>query len=231
MTEKGRHRRNASRLKSGGYRGPVRFLVATGLPLSIAVLATSAQLSTVFPHEVAGDGRPQLQPSPVAQQANRQAADPVAREVNRQAAEPVRLRIPTIGVDAPVAPLTLDQNGVLPPPDTNEGTGWWRDGPEPGEHGPAVIVGHVDSYSGRAVFFRLKDLAAGDQILVDRADGSTAVFVTQRTERRSKDSFPTQAVYGETRNAELRLITCGGDFDQEDRRYLDNVIVYAIRSG
>ena len=155
----------------------------------------------------------------------------MAQKVSRQAADPVRLRIPTIGVDAPVDPLTLDENGVLPPPDNYEGTGWWRDGPEPGERGPAVIVGHVDSYRGPAVFYRLSDLATGDRILVDLADDSTAVFVTQRIERYPKDAFPTQAVYGHTPDAELRLISCGGDFDRTARRYLDNIVVYAIGSA
>ena len=149
---------------------------------------------------------------------------------NEQVAEPARIRIPAIGVDAPVQPLIVDQNGVLPPPDTNEGTGWWRDGPEPGERGPAVIAGHVDSYRGPAVFFRLTDLTSGDEIFVDRVDGTTAVFATQRIERHDKNAFPTDAVYGDTPDAQLRLITCGGEFDDQDRRYLDNIIVYTIRT-
>ena len=146
-------------------------------------------------------------------------------------ADPVRIRIPAIGVDAPVQPLTVDQNGVLPPPDTYDGTGWWRDGPEPGERGPAVIAGHVDSKRGPAVFFRLPDLGRGDRIFVDRADGTTAVFATQRIERHDKNAFPTDAVYGDTPDSQLRLITCGGKFDRKAHRYVDNVIVFAIRSG
>jgi sortase (surface protein transpeptidase) len=177
---------------------------------------------------VAGHGRPQIKPSPTTpHKVNQQAAGPVPHAADQQAADPVRLWIPAIGVDAPVDPLTVDVNGVLPPPSTNDRTGWWRDGPEPGERGPAVIVGHVDSYKGPAVFFRLKDLHSGDQILLDRADGTTVRFVTDLVEQQSKDDFPTQAVYGHTADPQLRLITCGGDFDHKDRRYLDNVIVYA----
>ncbi|PXY29289.1 class F sortase [Prauserella sp. PE36] len=145
-----------------------------------------------------------------------------------QAAAPVRLRIPDIGVDAPVAPLDVGEDNVLPAPDTNEGTGWWRGGPEPGERGPAVIAGHVDSYQGPAVFFRIAELEPGQRIHVDRSDGTTAVFVTTRLERHAKDAFPTEVVYGDTPGAELRLITCGGEFDTADRRYLDNIIVYAM---
>ena len=146
-------------------------------------------------------------------------------------ADPVRIRIPAIGVDAPVQRLTVDQNGVLPPPDTYDGTGWWRDGPEPGERGPAVIAGHVDSKRGPAVFFRLPDLGKGDRIFVDRADGTIAVFTAQRIERHDKNTFPTDAVYGDTPDSQLRLITCGGKFDRKHHRYVDNVIVFAIRSG
>ena len=146
-------------------------------------------------------------------------------------ADPVRIRIPAIGVDAPVQPLTVDQNGVLPPPDTYDGAGWWRDGPEPGQRGPAVIAGHVDSKRGPAVFFHLTDLSRGDQIFVDRADGPTTVFTTQRVEQHDKNAFPTDAVYGGVPDSQLRLITCGGKFDRKAHRYIDNVIVFAIRSG
>lgn len=136
-----------------------------------------------------------------------------------------------VGIDAPVGPLFLDENGVLPPPESFDAAGWWHDGPEPGEAGAAVIAGHVDSYRGPAVFFRLDKIRQGDKIFVDRADGSTVVFVAQRIEQHPKDEFPTQAVYGDTPGSTLRLITCGGMFDYEDRRYLANVIVFATHSG
>lgn len=153
-----------------------------------------------------------------------------AAEAQEQVADPVRLRIPAIGVNAPVEPLDVDERGVLPPPTRNQDAGWWRDGPEPGERGPAVIVGHVDSFRGPAVFFRLTGIRPGNTIFVDRRDGTTAAFVAQRVERHDKNAFPTQAVYGATPDAQLRLITCGGAFDYTDRRYLDNVIVYALRT-
>ena len=206
-------------------------MVATGLLLSIAVLGAWGQPWMVFPRKVAGSARPSPQASPPTVQKADQQAGPVPEVAVEQAADPVRLRIPAIGVDAPIDPLAVDGNGVLPPPDANDRTGWWRDGPEPGERGPAVIVGHVDSYKGPAVFIHLADLRSGDQILVDRADRTTATFVTRRVEQHAKDAFPTQTVYGRTRGPQLRLITCGGQFDYKDRRYLDNVIVYANRSA
>ncbi|GAA1247820.1 hypothetical protein GCM10009609_09140 [Pseudonocardia aurantiaca] len=151
-----------------------------------------------------------------------------AAEVPAQAADPVRVRVPAVGVDAPVVALDVDARGVLPPPATNHETGWWRAGPEPGEPGPAVIVGHVDSRQGPAVFFRLRELVAGHRVLVDRADGTTAAFVVQRSERFGKDAFPTQAVYGTTPESQLRLITCDGEFDRRTRHYVDNVVVFAL---
>jgi LPXTG-site transpeptidase (sortase) family protein len=155
----------------------------------------------------------------------------MAQPIDERAADPVPIRIPVIKVNAPGWPLEVDENGVLPPPDSYEGTGWWRDGPEPGERGPVVIAGHVDSYRGPAVFFRLRELKTGDEILVEPADGTTVTFITQHTERHDKNAFPTDAVYGDTSGPELRVITCGGDFDYKDRRYLDNIIVYAVRVG
>lgn len=106
-------------------------------------------------------------------------------------------------------------------------TGWYVDGPEPGEVGAAVIAGHVDSRSGPAVFHRLRDLQPGDVVAVDRADGTTVEFRVERLEQHPKDAFPTQAVYGASAGPTLRLITCGGSFDSGSGHYRDNVIVYA----
>jgi sortase (surface protein transpeptidase) len=149
--------------------------------------------------------------------------------IDDHAADPIRVRVPSIGIDAPIDPLTVNAEGVLPPPSSFHRAGWWRAGPEPGERGAAVIVGHVDSYRGPAVFFRLPTMRTGAKIFVDRADGSTVVFAEQRIARRPKDAFPTNSVYGRTTDAQLRLITCGGRFDQVKRRYLDDVIVFARR--
>ena len=195
----------------------------------VAALAMAAAIALGVGAATAPDTTPELIAQPPAPTAERPGTE--GDEADEQVADPVRIRIPAIGVDAPVDPLVVDENGVLPPPDTFQGTGWWQDGPEPGEVGPAVIAGHIDSYTGPAVFFRLDQLDSGDEIFVDRADGTTAVFLTQHTERHDKNDFPTRAVYGDTRDAQLRLITCGGEFDEDDRRYLDNVITYAILAG
>ncbi|MGX5654225.1 class F sortase, partial [Geodermatophilus nigrescens] len=142
-------------------------------------------------------------------------------------AVPTRVRVPAIGVDSALVDLGLDGAGALGAPADFALAGWYADGPVPGETGPAVVAGHVDSTAGPAVFFRLRELAPGDEVLVDRSDGTTARFTVTRVERHPKDAFPTEAVYGPTADAQLRLVTCGGAFDRSVRSYEDNVVVFA----
>ncbi|MDA0646403.1 class F sortase [Nonomuraea ferruginea] len=143
-----------------------------------------------------------------------------------QAANPVRLRIPSIGVSTKVIPLKLDKAGRLIAPEPFDRVGWHEGGPEPGERGVAVIAGHVDSRTGPAVFFRLRDLRKGARVHVDRADGSTVTFTVSRLARYPKDRVPDE-VYNSGEGAQLRLITCGGTFDRARRSYRDNVVVFA----
>jgi len=93
--------------------------------------------------------------------------------------------------------------------------------------GPAVVLGHVDGNRQKGIFYRLKELTPGDRISVSRKDGSTAVFVVRKVDQVDKDAFPENLVYGNTSDAELRLITCGGSFDRTAHSYVDNVIVFA----
>lgn len=143
-------------------------------------------------------------------------------------APPERIRIPAIGVAAPVVHVGLDHEGALEVPASWGVAGWYARGARPGEPGPAVIVGHVDSSSGPAVFYRLGALQRGAAIRIRRADGSVARFRVHRVERWPKESFPTQLVYGATRRPTLRLITCGGAFDRATGHYIDNTIVFAV---
>jgi hypothetical protein len=146
----------------------------------------------------------------------------------RRPPRPARLEIPAIGVRAPVIPLGLNPDRSLEVPRRFDQTGWWTGGPRPGEPGPAVIAGHVDSTDGPAVFYRLGDLRRGAVIAVVRRDGSRARFTVQRSERYPKAHFPTARVYAPTRGPTLRLITCGGAFDHSTGHYVDNTVVYAV---
>ncbi|WP_353388801.1 class F sortase [Thermobispora bispora] len=147
----------------------------------------------------------------------------------RTKGRPVRIRIPAIGVSAPVEPVGVDAKGEMqvPPLSKPNLVGWYRLGPAPGEQGPAILLGHVNTRAGAAVFYRLRELKRGNKIAIRRADGKTAIFTVDGIEQVSKLTFPTKRVYGNTATASLRLITCGGLYDAKTHHYTDNVIVYA----
>jgi Sortase domain len=144
---------------------------------------------------------------------------------------PVRLAIPAIGVATPLVRLGLEADGGMEVPADFGRAGWFTGGPAPGQVGPSVIAGHVDSRTGPAVFHRLRELRPGQAILVERADGSRLRFVVEQTRSYPKAGFPTAAVFGPVPEAALRLITCGGDFDRARGSYRDNLVVFARLAG
>ena len=152
---------------------------------------------------------------------------PVAAVVP-EVAPPVSLRIPTLDIDTRLSGLRKNRDGSLQVPEDAKRAGWYSQGPAPGDDGPAVIVGHVDSFRGPGVFARVSTLVPGDAVDVRRADGSVAAFVVQRVETFAKRDFPTEAVYKCDGTTSLRLITCGGEFDSAAKSYLSNVIVFAV---
>ncbi|MFG2002778.1 class F sortase [Spirillospora sp. NPDC048911] len=142
---------------------------------------------------------------------------------------PATIKIPKLNVSASISELGLRPDGSIeePPLAQPNLAGWWKDGPTPGEGGPAVILGHVDARGKRAVFYRLKELRSGDRVQVTRRDGTTATFAVQRVENVPKASFPNEKIYAEDLDyAALRLVTCGGMFDASKRHYAENVIAY-----
>jgi hypothetical protein len=140
---------------------------------------------------------------------------------------PTRLKLKAIGVDTALETLQLNKNGALEPPKDFAKAGWYAAGTAPGDLGPAVIAGHVDNRQGPAVFYRLRELEAGDKIEVVRG-GKTVRFTVTSTAWYPKKAFPTADVYGPTPDSQLRLITCGGVFDHRLRSYKDNLVVYAV---
>jgi hypothetical protein len=140
---------------------------------------------------------------------------------------PDRIRITSIGVDSALETLDIDAAGALHAPKDYAKAGWFGKGPAPGDIGPAVIAGHVDSQTGPAVFYQLRDLKPGDLVEVSRG-GQWIGFRVTASERYPKDQFPTAKVYSPTPVPELRLITCGGTFDRSRRSYEDNIVVYAL---
>ncbi|CAM5733343.1 class F sortase [Streptomyces hirsutus] len=141
---------------------------------------------------------------------------------------PDRIRVPAIGVDAPLTGLGLTGTGSLdvPPPERTNLAGWYEAGTTPGETGTAVVAGHVDNAEGPAVFYSLGALRKGDTVEVGRRDGGTAVFTVHAVEVYDARDFPDEKVYGAAKRPELRIITCGGGYSRTTG-YRGNVVVYA----
>jgi hypothetical protein len=139
---------------------------------------------------------------------------------------PVALQIPAIALKVSLSTLGLNADGSVQVPTDIQQPGWYRLGPSPGQIGSAVILGHVDSYQGPAVFFKLRSLVTGDQVDVSLADGVVAQFKVTSVAMYLKTAFPDQAVYTSHGISALQLITCGGAFDSNTGHYLSNVVVY-----
>jgi len=205
-------------LPDGRQHGPTRLLAAAALAATLLLGDTA--FSAVLPAVLPGTSAPPTGPPPAAP-VEVAATPPLA------AAPPTRIRIPAIEVDSGLIGLGLQADGTLQVPDDGRVAGWFTGAPAPGQLGPAVVAAHVDWDHTPGVFFRLRDLDDGDEVLVDRADGTTARFEVLEVEQYPKDAFPTERVYGDIDHAGLRLITCGGSFDRAARSYRDNLVVYA----
>ena len=143
------------------------------------------------------------------------------------AAGTANVQIPSIGVDTrQLVELGQTEDRRLEVPRDATTVGHYRGGAAPGETGPAVYASHVNYGGVDGGFARLADVRAGDQVLIERTDGVTVVYAVDRVDEVSKDAFPTVQVYGPTTGPELRLITCGGEFDSDVRSYEDNIVVY-----
>jgi Sortase domain len=139
---------------------------------------------------------------------------------------PTQIDIPAIGVHARIVPLGLHLDGTIQVPGRFDEAGWYQGGPRPGDLGPSVILGHLDSLDGPAVFLRLRDLTPGQ--IVSVSSGSDAHrFRVDAVATFGKDRFPTSLVYGPVPGAALRLVTCGGSFDDVKHSYRANVVVFA----
>ncbi|PPH85684.1 class F sortase [Rathayibacter sp. AY1D5] len=165
---------------------------------------------------------PPLTPPPVP------APDPAAAAPARTVGvEPARLSVPAMGLDEPLIALGIQSDGAMEVPVDYDDVGWFSGGGRPGGSGRTVIAAHVDSRSGPAVFFRLGELAPGDEIAVSGVDGSDHRYRVTAVESHAKAAFPTARVFGATLEEELILVTCGGEYDAAIGRYRDNLVVFA----
>ncbi|QNP72502.1 class F sortase [Streptomyces roseirectus] len=179
-------------------------------------------ISTPTTGDVAAVGRPEDSQLPPA-------ATPLG------AAPPQRIDIPELGVQAPVVARGLDARGAIDPPPYDQAgvVGWYAAGATPGARGTALLVGHVDTETRPAVFYKLSTVRAGETVRVMRGDGKVAEFTVDDVQVVRRDRFDARQAYGprEPGRAELRLITCGGTFDRASRSYTANVIVSAYLTG
>ena len=205
-----------------------RRTVLVGVVLVLAVLGlTGAALARGRGPDPSA-GTPITAPSAAPPAASPSAASaPLVVPEESQTSAPTRLRIPRLGVDSALEHLRTDRTGRLRAPEHWQSAGWFSQGTRPGATGPAVLAGHVDSPTGPAVFARLAELHPGDLVDVDQRDGSTVRFRVDRAEVVGKRAFPTDAVYGPTPDAQLRLITCGGAYVADSGGYQDNLVVFA----
>jgi len=190
---------------------------------AVAMLAGAQPQARLRPGVVAAPSSSPAGSAPVAVDSFRSARTYEAVPV------PVRLRIPALHVDTALQRLDVQADGAVAVPSSPTVAGWYERGPRPGQPGPAVILGHVDSHTGPGVFINLRYVRPGTDVLVDRADGSSVTFRVTGVSRVSKTRFPTDLVYAPTLDSTLRLVTCGGSFDRARGSYRDNVIAYADR--
>jgi hypothetical protein len=232
----------------GGRRGLVATVAAAIFTASgaiaIAVSLAAQQHAPQPPRSAAGSLGPaavSTKPSQRPRQSDttpaRSSPDPAPQVVGPvlPRSKPVSIDIPAIGVRSTLQHLGLTAQGALqvpaPGPHYNEAA-WYKLSPTPGSPGPAIITGHVDSAAqGPSVFYNLGDLRPSDKVLVTRADRRVAVFRVDGVRHYPKDQLPSQLIYGNTRHAALRLITCGGPFDHATGHYVDNIVVFASLVG
>ncbi len=193
---------------------------------SAAERGGSTGSGTATPHVVVREA-PGTAPSSVPPPSSVPLPSPAPADVGAavQVADPARVVIEAIGVDAAVTAVGLRKDGEMAVPDPGL-AGWYDEGPRPGEAGPAVVVAHVSSRRGPDVFHRLDELRPGDQVVIERRDGTSATWVVTQSEQTDKDDLPVDRIWDRTRRPVLRLVTCGGTI-QADGHYDDNVIVYA----
>ncbi|MFI1193580.1 class F sortase [Micromonospora sp. NPDC020750] len=200
------------RLARGGPGAPV-LVIAALMVLIVAMLGVERVTGhSVLPDRFIAGLRPPPKKFPVL-----------------PASRPVAISSDPIDLDAPVHDVGIAADGSIGVPDAARAqeAAWYDQGPTPGQYGPAVIVGHVDTRTGPAVFHGLKELRSGDRVEIRREDRSVAVFEVDSVHRYDKDQLPVSEVYGDFTRPRLRLITCGGRWVGGETGYADNVVVYA----
>jgi LPXTG-site transpeptidase (sortase) family protein len=154
---------------------------------------------------------------------------PVFAVTTSSVPDPSLLTIPSLNLNAPFEPLGLNSNHTIEVPKNNMGVGWFVYGAKPGQIGAAVVVGHLDSVWGSAIFANLSKVKPGDKIIITRADGSIVTYRVDSLSKFSQNNFPTHAVYDSVSYSAIRLITCSGTWDKKAGHYSDNLVVFGTQ--
>jgi sortase (surface protein transpeptidase) len=196
-------------------------LALVGGALSVSDAPTAPAPITAVPQSPATEAAAHVQrPAP--------RVSPPRTKTPEPAASPDQLLIPAIGVDTRVVELGLQTDSTVQVPQDADDAGWYKLGPSPGANGSAVILGHVDSEVGPAVFYRVSELVPGDRIQVGLSDGAVATFAVARMATYANEDFPAHRVYaGSARRPTLVIVTCGGEYDRDNGGYQSNVVAYA----
>jgi Sortase domain len=243
---------------TGDRRGPIRvaavaavlLLMASVAAIVMGVIGTegppqpaaSAPMAPVTPHPGPVSGTPGTQTPNVTRKATPKprGLEALKPQVATQpkigpflaASKPTVLDIPSIGVHATdFVDLRVAADGSLGVPGSTDEVGFYRDGPTPGQLGTAILGAHVDSKKGPGIFYRLGAVKAGSRVQITRADKSLTSFVVDKVQAFPKDQFPDDVYTGDFSRAEIRLITCGGTFDNSTHHYRDNIVVFAHLVG
>lgn len=211
-----------ARSRTGRWR--VFAVVLTVLCLALVVVGVRNQEAPSGPNPAVSSAAPQTShlPKPVARRAPGDV--PAIPAPN---ATPERLQIPAIAVDTNLIGLGVETDQTVQVPEDPDEAGWFKHGPQPGTNGSSVILGHVDSMTGPAVFYRLRELVPGDRIRVRLSDGALATFRVDRVATYANEDFPAQRVYaGSPDHPALNLVTCGGKYDPDKGGYQSNVVAF-----
>jgi hypothetical protein len=205
------------RVPGGGLRSPALWLLTAVAVAGAVLLGVGLVTGSARSADLAAD----------------RGAGPVVAvpQVALTSAPPVALVVPALGLDTRLVGLHTGRDGELQVDADPTRAGWYADGPAPGDLGPAVLAGHLDSPTGPGVFAGLDALAPGDRIAIRRADGTTVQFAVNDVQTYAKRAFPTARVYAGTGTPALRIITCGGRYDPDTGRYRSNTIVFADQVG